>query len=237
MTKGKKNETLLENIEKILTEKTLSQRRPLGDLSEYLEMVIRATERCKERRDDLRLKTELYKEFRDEFWPLAKYVLKEYSRQHVEFQYFLRNQSFDAKVFNMEGKPIESIELAFPMEGHKENKEAKEIQEKGFSISSNNDAYCLIDVAIKTLDKKSQKDYRTPECKSSLVVAIGSWPYFKDENYVADPAWIKLVNHIEKLDFKVDLVVVMFWRVESGEVHLHKVKQQESSWPVYVRYV
>jgi hypothetical protein len=119
-----------------------------------------ATPRTEELRKAF-LRLGLYKQFRDEFIPLAKCAERLYPVDST-IQLRIGNQGFDAQVFDSTGRQTDRIEVTVPSDGKAEDEEEREALEKGVSVRLVRAKALehLMGILVETCEKKSQKHYR-----------------------------------------------------------------------------
>ena len=156
----------------------------------------------------MRLKTGLYKKYREELIPLLEYGILEYGLEcKYLFQLIKGNQSYDAVVLK-DGAVIEIIEITNPQNGEKNFIDAKELNDNGiteikvFGSESQNEISSII---VNTALKKAKKNYKD----KTLVIFIDEAFEFdlsdEDDCYVLDD----LSNYLRSIKYSAAKVVFL----------------------------
>jgi len=126
---------------------------------------------------NIRVKKGIYRKYLQEYIPLFYYALTSYGiYKEIKIAGNMNNDNFDGRILE-NGVEIEKIELSFPIEGKRENEEAKQLNEKGISnvyefSTTKESAY--LDLVFLKAEEKSTKDYS----ESTLIITLDLWPYF-----------------------------------------------------------
>ena len=149
-----------------------------------------------------------YKEFFDEVIPLAKFAISVYSESHT-VQPILGNQRYDAEVRDENGKLIDLIEIANPIDGKLVAETGRELVQSGVGGlrvgDPGEDVEELIPIIYHTARKKALKDYSDV----TVVFNVSGLPPFNGfkEHHEAQMERVRQV--LSNAGFKAKRVFVM----------------------------
>ena len=149
-------------------EEKISIWQSISDAKEILkkctEMINSDTELQKKAR--LRVKIYPFKGLYDEYYPLIEFAESYYNNNFVKIRHTgmetqIKAMKYDGEVWLPDGT-IHTIEIAKPINGEKYHKNAKQLNDNGYSIE-NGDAYdqenAIIEKIVETAKNKASKDY------------------------------------------------------------------------------
>ncbi|MDQ8733866.1 hypothetical protein [Paenibacillus sp. LHD-38] len=158
-----------------------------------------------------RLKKGRYKEFLEEFYPLYLFSQTKYVSSDTEIRLVVGNQSYDGLIKLPSGH-IHKIEITEYIEGHKENKDAKKLNERGYSEMSIGDTRDLqtkaddyMEKVIENANKKAQKDYQGV----SIIILINTQLYLDIWDLNTDEFIVKLMDRLRELHFNSEAVYLL----------------------------
>lgn len=163
-------------MNKYLTESDIEKPRSPSELAKWFKLKYEAILADPAEKQNARCQHGLYKYFIQEIYPLMLYVNWRYELDDVLCQPKVGNQGFDATIWpQSDPKCIHNLEVTWPHNG----KDSKEIAQAMNSIGyhfRNGDEFVkhtleILQLVIKTAEKKSLKDYRNVG-GSTLLIAV-----------------------------------------------------------------
>lgn len=148
---------------------------------ELLAFVESVRERAKTD-EDLRmaghLRSGYLKEFFSEIVPLARFAVALYPESH-KVSPVLGNQGFDAEVHDAEGRLVERVEIANPVDGRSIAEAGRELAQSGIGGlrvgHPGDDFEDLIPIIERTASKKALRDYSD----AAVVFNVSAYPAFE----------------------------------------------------------
>ena len=117
----------------------LEKWRTLNEMREFYHKTYSTIKNNEILKHEARLKSKkhFYKEFLEEYIPLLNYAELEYKSKnfkcrHVGIKTQKDSDQYDGEFLSSDGT-LEKVEIAAPRDGHKENKDAVQLNNKGFS--------------------------------------------------------------------------------------------------------
>ena len=197
-----------------LTLDELQQPRTPKELLAFVESV---RERAKTD-ETLRMaghhRTGYLKECFDEIEPLARFAAAVYTDTHIVCPVF-GNQGFDAEVFDAEGRLIERVEVANPIDGQSRAKIGHELAESGVGGlrvgEPGEDLEELMPIITRTASKKAIKDYSD----ATVVFNVSTLPAFEGFEERHEEQVARIRSTLAKAGFRAKRVFMM---LPSGKV-------------------
>lgn len=119
-----------------------------------------------------RLKSDVYRWYRDEIMPLADFACTFYFNDDVIVKPINGNQGYDAVIYNEDGKIRTKIELCVPHDGKSDFRQAKNINSRGYGDawrgSPGDEIRQLRNVIVQSAENKSRKDYS--KCVLAIII-------------------------------------------------------------------
>jgi hypothetical protein len=156
----------------------IEQPRSPRALLAFVQSVRTRAETDAELRTAGHLREGYLKEFFDEVVPLAQFASAVYPEDHTVCP-VLGNQGFDAEVRNHEGRLVERVEVANPIDGKAIAAAGRELLASGiggFKVRDpGDDLEDLISIIARTASKKALKDYSD----ATVVFNVSACPAFQ----------------------------------------------------------
>lgn len=177
-----------------LSSDELQQPRTPPELLAFVESVRERAKTDDELRKAGHLRTGYLKEFFDEVVPLARFTVAVYPEDHT-VRYVLGNQGFDAEVFDAEGRLVERVEIANPVDGQSIAEAGQELAQFGFGGlrlgEPGDDLEELIPIIERTASKKALKVYSD----AAVVFNVCACPAFEgfEKHYEEQAARIRCI--------------------------------------------
>lgn len=173
MTEDCKEASLPISREEIETPRTPSALRQFVD---------QVRERVKLNPDERKaglLRRGYYKEFLDEVVPLSRFAVQAYPETHT-IQPILGNQGYDAIVRGADGRIVDKVEIANPIDGMAAASTAREVAARGIGGvrvgNPGDEIEELIPIIERTASKKALIDY----LDTTVVFNVSALPAFKE---------------------------------------------------------
>ncbi|MDQ0887957.1 hypothetical protein QFZ81_003045 [Paenibacillus sp. V4I9] len=158
-----------------------------------------------------RLKKGRYKEFLEEFYPLYLFSQTKYVSSDSEIRLVVGNQRYDG-LLKLPSGHIQKIEITEYIDGHKENMDAKKINERGYSEMRIGDTRDLktkandyMEKVIENANRKAQKDYQG----TSIIILINSLLHLDIWELKTDEFIVRLLSRLRELQFNSDAVYLL----------------------------
>lgn len=198
-------------------EEITTPRTPI-ELSQFIEKTYELVMSDDETRHRARLKEGLYKKFLEELMLLSIYSNWKFPENNVLCQLIIGDQGYDAIITNLPAglyEYLEYIEITSPIDGRKENKISKQVNEKGIhgEVSTSSQRKEATDRIIAQAYKKAIKDYEYPN--SALLIGLDLFPCFdlKRDDHRADIT--NLVQKLRQISYKVRTVYLILLNAQS----------------------
>lgn len=161
-----------------LSAEEIQQPRTPRELFSFVESVWERAKTDEDLRIAGHLRSGYLKEFFDEIVPLAKFAVAVYPANH-KVSPVLGNQGFDAEVHDAEGRLVERVEIANPVDGRSIAEAGRELAESGIGGlrvgDPGDDFEDLIPIIERTASKKALRDYSD----AAVVFNVSACPPFE----------------------------------------------------------
>lgn len=200
----------------ILKQGELEQPRRPSELCRYVSSLfeeIRGSEECKKQ---ARLRKGMFKYLIREIYPLSVFAKWKYPEDNVLCVPKIGNQGYDAIITNAAGRLLEEVEITWPVEGQKENYQARCLNDRGGTVEVGDPKEGRTGVKSRIIEaarNKAKKDYGI----ASLVAVLYLWPEFfldqpDDQKDVRD-----IVEQLRGLEYRARSVYLILFPVEYVE--------------------
>jgi hypothetical protein len=168
-----KNEELLT-----LSAEEIQQPRTPGELLAFVESVRARADDDKEFRSAGHFRHGYFKVFFDEIVPLSRFAERIYPADYTVCP-ILGNQGYDAEVRDSQGKLVDRVEIANPVDGRAITIAGQQLVEHGITDvqvgDPGDDLEAMIPIILHTATKKAIKDYSD----ATVVFNVTACPAFK----------------------------------------------------------
>lgn len=198
-----------------ITKESFTKPRTPTELSRYFSEAYEYIRTHSEIRKRARLKREPYKTFIEELLPFSIYCTWKYGdRNDVLCSLVPGTTERDGIIKDLRTGEEHSIEITWPIDGEAHIRTANESNEKGVAefttrnLMDTTENISAIKKVLKIAQKKQLRDYRT-EGSSTLLIVFEKSPLFYNDNPEHVKVFKAMINAIEKMAFKVDVVIVL----------------------------
>ncbi|WP_395791907.1 hypothetical protein [Aquimonas sp.] len=192
-----------------LSPEEIQQPRTPQELLAFVESVRERAKTDDELRTAGHLRRGYLKEFFDEIVPLAKFAAAVYP-ESCKVSPVLGNQGFDAEVHDAEGRLLERVEIANPIDGSARASIGRELAESGIGGlrvgDPGDDFEELIPIIERTASKKALKDYSD----AVVVFNVSACPAFKGFEARQEEQAERVRSTLSSMGFRAKRVFIMF---------------------------
>lgn len=191
-----------------LSQDDLEQPRTPRELQAFVESVRERARTDADLRMAGHLRTGYLKEYFDEIEPLARFAAAYYPDNYTVCP-VLGNQGFDAEVFDAEGRLVERVEIANPIDGQSIAEAGRELAKRGVGGlcvgEPGDDLEELMPIIARTASKKAIKDYSD----ATVVFNVSTYPSFEGFEERHEEQVARIRSTLAQAGFRAKRVFVM----------------------------